>query len=448
MLKKHEEKPIHCLIGGGDQIYCDPLAREPEMAGWISNDNEHEKIAAPMTDEMKLGLDRFFFNHYCAWFRHGAFGRAISHIPMTNILDDHDLIDGFGSYPDDLQTSPVFSSIGSRGYFWYLLFQLFIVDDVDGTSPAPGAHTNKSMIIGGEAPYIPFPSHSLLCYLGPKVYMLLLDCRAERKKGQICSKLTYERCFDAMRRLPAGVEHVVLLLGVPIAYPRMTLMENALESKLNPLTILGKSGAFGLGGFVNKFNKDAELLDDLNDHWCASTHKHERNWFVKECQKLALERHFRITYLSGDVHCASASKFHSTKKTDPAKDPKYMLQVISSAIVNTPPPPAVIKMVSYLGKKRHKTLHDVNTDETMIELFKEDTDGSKPPSTTVLGRRNYALIDYLPESGDLRFDVRMEIKQGGGDTKGCVLAFSFHLACYFADGWTHSYALSAPPPRW
>lgn len=41
-------------------------------------------------------------------------------------------------------------------------------------------------------------------------------------------------------------------------------------------------------------------------------------------------------------------------KVDPAKDPKYMLQVITSAIVNTPPPPAVITMVATLGKKRHK----------------------------------------------------------------------------------------------
>lgn len=38
--------------------------------------------------------------------------------------------DGFGSYPDDLQSCPVFSTIGARGIFWYLLFQNFIVDDM------------------------------------------------------------------------------------------------------------------------------------------------------------------------------------------------------------------------------------------------------------------------------------------------------------------------------
>lgn len=27
----------------------------------------------------------------CAWFRNGAFGRAIARIPQLNMLDDHDV---------------------------------------------------------------------------------------------------------------------------------------------------------------------------------------------------------------------------------------------------------------------------------------------------------------------------------------------------------------------
>lgn len=64
-----------------------------------------------------------FFNHYCSWFRAGAFGAAIQQIPMLNMCDDHDIIDGFGSYPDDLQSSAIFSTIGARGFFWFNLFQ-------------------------------------------------------------------------------------------------------------------------------------------------------------------------------------------------------------------------------------------------------------------------------------------------------------------------------------
>lgn len=43
----------------------------------------------------------------------------------------------------------------------------------------------------------------------------------------------------------------------------MVFLETALDSKLNPLVILGRNGQLGLSGFVNKFNADAELLDDL-----------------------------------------------------------------------------------------------------------------------------------------------------------------------------------------
>lgn len=69
----------------------------------------------------------------------------------------------------------------------------------------------------------------------------------------------------------------------------MVLLEQMLDSKLNPLVALGKKGSMGLSGFVNKFNAEAELLDDLvsfyfvysmrishfsqNDHWTAKSHK-------------------------------------------------------------------------------------------------------------------------------------------------------------------------------
>ena len=34
--------------------------------------------------------------------------------------------DGFGTYDDETQAAAVMSHIGSRGYFWFLIFQLFV----------------------------------------------------------------------------------------------------------------------------------------------------------------------------------------------------------------------------------------------------------------------------------------------------------------------------------
>lgn len=432
LLSKHAETPFHALVGGGDQLYCDILVREPEMQDWVSKMKPEEKKQYPLSDEIKLCIDRFLFNHYCQSFRRGAFARANSSIPMLNMCDDHDLIDGFGSYPDDMQQAPVFRHIGARGYFFFLLFQCFINPEVDGLNDAPGKHVYQSLILGETGPYIRIPSHSFVTMMGPQTALLLLDCRAERKKDQICSTFQYDRVFQRIRALPTSVEHLVIQLGVPIAYPRMVFLETALESKLNPLVALGRNGTLGLSGFVNKFNAEAELLDDLNDHWTARGHKKERNWFIEQLQLIAKTQRLRITFLSGDVHCGAVGVLKTlTAKKDPIPptiDHRYMLNVVTSAIVNTPPPNGVITMVNQLATKVHKTLHHAETDETMLPLFAVDTDGASRKQKFVMGRRNWSSINWDSSTGNLLFVLRVEKEKGGGVTV--------------------PYPTSTPPPGW
>jgi hypothetical protein len=72
------------------------------------------------------------------------------------------------------------------------------------------------------------------------------------------------------------------------------------------------------------------------NHWCANNHKKERNWLVLECQKLVLEMNFRLTFLSGDVHLAAVGCLFThkkTKKLEPEQDHRYMLNIVTSAIV-------------------------------------------------------------------------------------------------------------------
>jgi len=264
--------------------------------------------------------------------------------------------------------------------------------------------------------------------------MLLLDCRAERRRDQVCSEYEYQKVFERLRQLPDKVQHLVVQLGIPIAYPRMVFLETALASKFNPLVALGKKGSLGLSGLVNKFNADAELLDDLNDHWTAKRHKRERNAFILRLQELAYTKRMRITFLSGDVHCAAVGllrthvrdKHH--KDLPPEMDHRYMLNVVTSAIVNTPPPPAVLTMVSTLSTKTHKTLHGSDTDEIMVPMFDKEPNGSNAKSKYVMGRRNWCSVYYDDSTGSLVFDIRVEQEKGHGTTVG--------------------YSIPAPPPRW
>ena len=58
---------------------------------------------------------------------------------------------------------------------------------------------------------------------------------------------------------------------------------------------------------------------------------------------------------SGDVHLAAVGQFYSNPKLKIPKDKdfRYMPNVISSAIVNTPPPPIMGDILN----KRNKTHH-------------------------------------------------------------------------------------------
>jgi len=118
------------------------------------------------------------------------------------------------------------------------------------------------------------------------------------QRDEILSEASYELIFDRCRReiIEGETKHLIVLLGVPIAYPRLVWLETLLTSRLmDPVKALARTGM--LGGFLNKFDGGVEILDDLDDHWTAKRHKQERNWFIQELQELAAEKSVRVTIL-------------------------------------------------------------------------------------------------------------------------------------------------------
>ncbi|KAI0253864.1 hypothetical protein BJV78DRAFT_1371871 [Lactifluus subvellereus] len=451
LLAKHAEQPFHVLVGGGNQIYCDGIIREPELQEWANQPKPEEKKRYPLTQEILTAIEHFYFDYYCKMFSSGAFAHANSSIARISYFrsctNAGRKIDGYGSYPDDLQRSPVFNAIGSKGYFFFLLFQCFINVSSDGIDDRPSAHFFKSLIIGGPGTYVPFPSHSFLSPIGPTAWVLMLDCRAERNLAQMCSEEEYRKVFQRLNGLPHKTEHLIIQLGAPIAYPRMVFLESILSSKFNPL---GRRGS--TAGIRDKFNANPGLLDDLNDHWTSKYHKAERNWFIGQLQLFAQQRRIRITFLSGDVHCAAVGVLKTLQKSKrlsapvPESDHRYMLNVVTSTFrPRGEPPSGVLTMLSSLSTKRHRTMHYADTDEEMFPLFSKDADGSKPKSQYIMGRRNWCSITLEHPSEELLFDIRVEKKKGHGETIGYrilgVQAFTQLIL-------TLRYPICAPPPRW
>ncbi|KAI9728818.1 MAG: hypothetical protein M1834_007204 [Cirrosporium novae-zelandiae] len=395
VLNTHQTRPFHVMIGGGDQIYNDAVMRDcPEFAAWLALKNPVDKHRALFSPRMQEELELTYLERYCMWFSQGIFSMANSQIPMVNMWDDHDIIDGFGSYPHHFMRAPVFSGIGAVAFKYYMLFQHQSV-------PEETQADEPSWLLGAESgPYIHELSRSVFMFLGKKIAFLGLDCRTERTKDEVLSEDTYDLVFEKLEReiIKGETKHLIVLLGVPIAYPRLVWLETLLTSKLmNPVKAMGRAGLFGKG-LLNKFDGGVEILDDLDDHWTAKEHKTERNWFVEELQELAAEKSVRITILGGDVHLAAIGQFYSNPKLRVPKhhDHRYIPNVISSAIVNTPPP----EMLADVLNKRNKVHHlNPDTDESMIPMFTHDTDGKRRNNKHLLPRRNWCSIkEYQPGS--------------------------------------------------
>ena len=223
VLNTHQTQPFHVMIGGGDQIYNDCVMNQAELfAEWIAIKNPIHKHNASFTPEMQDELEDFYLNRYSMWFSQGLFGLANSQIPMVNIFDDHDIIDGFGSYPHHFMNSPVFSGLGNIAFKYYMLFQhQSSIDEGDDTEP--------SWLLGETpGPYIKEHSRSVFMSMGAGISFLGMDCRTERGREDVLSEETYhkimDRCHDEI--VLGETKHLIVLLGVPIAYPRLVWLEN------------------------------------------------------------------------------------------------------------------------------------------------------------------------------------------------------------------------------
>jgi hypothetical protein len=248
--------------------------------------------------------------------------------------------------------------------------------------------------------------------LGAGIGFLGLDCRTERKLKQVVSDDTYEIVFQRLQseiENDPNVRHLIVLLGVPIAYPRLVWLETLLSSTiLAPIRTLAQKGIIAQG-LVNEFDGSVEVLDDLNDHWCSHNHKKERNALITRLLKFGASNGVRVTILSGDVHLAAVGRFHSKFhfnhifnrekykeineqiKNAPENDPRLLINIVSSAIVNAPPPNAI----AYLLSKRSGIHHfDKNTDEDVVPIFKTDVDGEERSNKQFLNKRNWA--DLIP----------------------------------------------------
>ncbi|KXL46788.1 MAG: hypothetical protein FE78DRAFT_145428, partial [Acidomyces sp. 'richmondensis'] len=194
VMNRHQRRPFHVMLGGGDQIYNDAVMAQTQLfREWSALKSAEHKHHAPFTPALRDELEAFYLSRYAMWFSQGLFAMAAAQIPMVNIWDDHDIIDGYGSYPHAFMRSPIFTGLGAVAFKYYMLFQHQSV-------VAEGEETESSWLLGASpGPYIAERSRSVFVRLGTKVGFLGLDCRTERMRDEVLSQETWDRVFDRLR---------------------------------------------------------------------------------------------------------------------------------------------------------------------------------------------------------------------------------------------------------
>ena len=432
---------VRFRIGGGDQIYNDSIRVSGPLREWTVIGNPKKRREYPFPEKLRQECDDFYLKNYLRWYSTEPFATANGQIPQLNIWDDHDIIDGFGSYVHDFMMCDVFRGIGGTAHKYYMLFQHHLPppqstytsdlagmkheDKGQGIDPNQLAEnyvhpemTESNYIVGTKpGPYVAEHSHNMFAKLGARIAFLGIDARTERTRHQVNYPETYDQIFSRLRQELASeaksgqpYKHLILLLGIPIAYPvstvglyscnslteiqRLTWLENIFASPLiGPIKLLNRR--FGLGGGVfNAFDGSVDLLDDLDDHYTARTHKKERNALVQRLQSICAEYSVRITIVGGDVHLAALGRFYSNPHLNiPAEnDHRYMVNVVSSAITNKPPPQAIANLLARRNKIHHL---DHETDETLLKLFNKDPGDSTKTANhnkVTMPSRNFAVI--------------------------------------------------------
>ncbi|KAF1949594.1 hypothetical protein CC80DRAFT_484076 [Byssothecium circinans] len=415
---------FHVQLGLGGQIYADRLWKEiPLLKQWTAMSGKENRKNAPWTAKHDEEVCHAYFHYYTSHFDQPHLREAFAQIPHILALDDHDIFDGFGSYPEYMQFSNMFKNMGRIGIEMYLLFQHHttteilrnVSNDLDlFTITGTGWHFIK--------------------YLGPCVVVVGPDCRSERNPHQVMAGPTYQGIFPKIATLPPSVQHCIMMIPVPVIYPRLESVEHLANSMatgkkavtgtfnmLGKVTssvagvvgaksvvgdgfnsvkkAIGKSGL--MSGVLSPFG-DIDLLDELRDQWTHDSKDLERTYLIRTLQGIAHNKSLRITFFSGGVDCCGAGLVHDPSKP---QDHKTMYQIISSSVVNAPPSNYVLRLlhnnrVLYIPQNGHRSTHQQPSDtkEDMMEIFTQDVNGAAREYKRLMGRRNYvACVVYDPE---------------------------------------------------
>lgn len=310
--------PYNLLLLGGDQVYADAMwETEDEMKQWL-NLSWDKANAAPVSPDMPAVLDAFYFNLYTERWSQPEVQRMLACVPNIAMWDDHDFMDGWGSYPPERQDCRVFGAIWTAASKAFAVFQQQLKNDerrpgfIGTADPKWWQQPDKQATRKGAFSF---------AYAIGDVAILAIDMRSQRTmETQVVSQKHWDEIYKWIDNdLPKmNAKHLLVMSSIPVIYPGFDVVE----------TVLGI------------FPGHQDLEDDLRDHWNSPPHKGERLRMVHNLLAVPSKQKVRTTILSGDVHVAALGVVQSSRDPQPEVD-TTINQLISSGVVH-PGPGAVV----------------------------------------------------------------------------------------------------------
>jgi hypothetical protein len=332
--EKHEARPYHLLMMGGDQLYCDSMWDQLAALHEWARLPLDQRIKQPFTGEMRSVVDQFYATVYVERWSQAEPAGVFAQVPSIMMWDDHDIFDGWGSYEAELQQCDVYKGIFAIAREYFALYQLQLAREE--THPL-SIKAQQAFSLGGE--------------IGGGMTLLALDMRSERTKSQVISPESWKAIYDWLdatsprkKGQDALARHLLLMSSIPVVHPEFALLEKL------------------LGVFPGR----QQLEDDLRDQWLSVPHRQERLRLVHRLLAFADAKKCRVTVLSGDVHVGALGIIESARSTADDPSTQVINQLTSSGIVHPPPAGVVLFFLETVTGKKMELDRDLYSE--MVEF--------------------------------------------------------------------------------
>ncbi|VAW63022.1 hypothetical protein MNBD_GAMMA08-2605 [hydrothermal vent metagenome] len=378
-----DEKNADFVLACGDQVYVDTT--EDDVWKWL---NEHKdclyKEYADDIDGLKAFCVSIYRRVYRKYWQSPGLQRVFSRFPTYMIWDDHEIMDGWGSYTEKERLALLDYSFD------------FGEDDLDEDEPEESDKFKRllitSMFFAARKVYIEYQhSHNPQTDTDPQTNDIQLDYSFEQNNmGFYTLDMRSDHDFE---KNPGDAR----LLGTSQFERFKSWIESDAAKAMDVLFIVASVPVVHWHStFINSLDKLA-AKDDFRDEWDHESNYRERDKLLDLVFNYSASSGKAVVFLSGDVH--SSAIFELTR--DNAKRAR-IFQFTSSSITR-PPAPWVAELMT-LEKGRLGRNDSVEDNE--VTRFKK---------RAFIAQYNFGLIE-CKKTTDGELSIWGSIYSGGRDT--------------------------------